>query len=271
MTYSYMADPPEFTYLWVYMNANGTERVMRDGVGGRIFPSGNTTPGSDTYPLAEVDEDEYMQVRVTFTDTDSVRHTRFANMQTPQITESTIMPPPPPPPPPPTPTATLVVNNPATGTVTIGDTTPEVGDTLTASVNDLQDLDGLPEEEDLLAVLASGWQWLRGDRPIDGVTGNTYVVQGEDIGLTLSARLVFDDMLGTREMLTSDPTTAVASGPVIEAPTGFFWDDDPTTANTISVDTSVMNYSYLPSGATFTYQWVWVDIEGDGGEGIRGR
>ena len=262
MTYSYMADPPEFTYLWVYMNANGTERVMRDGVGGRIFPSGNTTPGSDTYPLAEVDEDEYMQVRVTFTDTDSVRHTRFANMQTPQITESTIMPPPPPPPPPPTPTATLVVNNPATGTVTIGDTTPEVGDTLTASVNDLQDLDGLPEEEDLLAVLASGWQWLRGDRPIDGVTGNTYVVQGEDIGLTLSARLVFDDMLGTREMLTSDPTTAVASGPVIEAPTGFFWDDDPTTANTISVDTSVMNYSYLPSGATFTYQWVWVDIEG---------
>ena len=257
MTYSYMADPPEFTYLWVYMNANGTERVMRDGFGGRIFPSGNTTPGSDTYPLAEVDEDEYMQVRVTFTDTDSVRHTRFANMQTPQITESTIMPPPPPPPPP-TATATPVVNNPATGTVTIDDTTPEVRQTLTASVNGLGDLDGF----DVVSVLASGWQWLRGGRPIDGVTGSTYVVQGEDIGLTLSARITFTDDLGTPEMLTSDPTTAVASGPVIQAPTGYFWDDDPTTANTISVDTSVMNYSYLPSGATFTYQWIYVDIEG---------
>ena len=142
--------------------------------------------------------------------------------------------------------------------MTIDDTTPELGDTLTASVNGLGDLDGF----DVVSVLASGWQWLRGNRPIDGVTGSTYVVQGEDIGLTLSALLVFDDMLGTREMLTSDPTTAVASGPVIQAPTGFFWDDDPTTANTISVDTSVMNYSYLPSGATFTYQWIYVDEDG---------
>ena len=201
------------------------------------------------------DNDKYMQVRVTFTDTDDVRHTRFANMQTPQITESTITPPETPTP---TPTATPAGNNPATGTVTIDDTTPELGETLTASVNGLGDLDGF----DVVSVLASGWQWLRGDRPIDGVTGSTYVVQGEDIGLTLSARLVFDDMLGTREMLTSDPTTAVASGPVIQAPTGYFWDDDPTTANTISVDTSVMNYSYLPSGATFTYQWIYVDEDG---------
>ena len=257
MTYSYLADPPEFTYLWVYMRADGSEEMPRDSNNVRVFPSGNTTPSSDTYALARADNDKYMQVRVTFTDTDDVRHTRFANMQTPQITESTITPPETPTP---TPTPTPD-NNPATGTVTIDDTTPELGDTLTASVNNLQDLDGI-EQALLSSLLVSGWQWLRGGRPIDGVTGSTYVVQGEDIGLTLSALLVFTDDLGTPEMLTSDPTTAVASGPVIQAPTGFFWDDDPTTANTISVDTSVMNYSYLPSGATFTYQWIYVDEDG---------
>ena len=256
MGYSYLLDPPGFTYVWIYVNEDGTPEGLAttgfniDSEGFNIDSNAN-----QSYRLRAENEDKYLQVEVSFRDADNFLHTKLAKERTPQITRGVD-----PPPPTVTPTATPVANNPATGTVTIGDTTPEVGDTLTASVNDLQDLDGL---EDLdLSVLASGWQWLRGDRPIDGVTGNTYVVQGEDIGLTLSARLVFDDMLGTREMLTSDPTTAVASGPVIQAPTGFFWDDDPTTANTISVDTSVMNYSYLPSGATFTYQWVYVDEDG---------
>ena len=49
---------------------------------------------------------------------------------------------------------------------------------------------------------------------------------------------------------------------MIQAPNGFFWDANTTTDDSITVDTSTMNYSYLPSGATFTYQWIYVDAGG---------
>ena len=265
MNYSYLPDPPpEFTYVWIYVNEDGTsEGVATSGF--NLDPEGFNIDSNahQSYRLREANEGKYLQVEVSFRDADNILHTKLANERTPVITESTITPPPPPP----TATATPEPSNPATGTVIIDDTSPEVGQTLTASVNDLQDLDLDPSLDPPASFFAKFTEtlshvWLRGDRPIDGATGSTYVVQGDDVGLTLSVRMMFKDLLDNDEMLTSDPTSVVPSGPVIQAPTGFFWDDDPTTANTISVDTSVMNYSYLPSGATFTYQWFYVDEDG---------
>ena len=265
MNYSYLPDPPpEFTYVWIYVNEDGTsEGVATSGF--NLDPEGFNIDSNahQSYRLREANEGKYLQVEVSFRDADNILHTKLANERTPVITESTITPPPPPP----TATATPEPSNPTTGTVIIDDTSPEVGETLTASVDDLQDLDLDPSLDppasffDKFTATLSH-VWLRGDRPIDGATGSTYVVQGDDVGLTLSVRMMFKDLLDNDEMLTSDPTSVVPSGPVIQAPTGFFWDDDPTTANTISVDTSVMNYSYLPSGATFTYQWFYVDEDG---------
>ena len=39
----------------------------------------------------------------------------------------------------------------------------------------------------------------------------------------------------------------------------------PATDNTITVDTSAMTYSYLPANPTFTYQWIYVNVDGTPG------
>ena len=106
------------------------------------------------------------------------------------------------------------------------------------------------------------YQWLRNGRAIVGVTGATYIVTVADIGFTLAARAQFRDDLNNLETLTSTATAPVPSGPVIRAPNGFFWDDNAATDDSITVDTSTMNYTYLPSGATFTYEWLYVDASG---------
>ena len=197
-----------------------------------------------------VDDDKYLQVRVSFTDSGSVLQTKLANMQTPQISEFSE---------PPGPDG----NYDARGIVTISDTTPEIRDILTASLSNVSDRNGLTSP-------TYSYQWYDGGRPIrhaEGnlAVGNTYRVEVKDIGRTLSVQVRFMDDERFSEMLTSEPAAVVPSGPVIEldsGSTGYFYDDVPTTNNTITVDTSVMNYSYLPSGATFTYQWIYVREDG---------
>ena len=52
---------------------------------------------------------------------------------------------------------------------------------------------------------------------------------------------------------------------MIRAPNGYLWDENPGTDDSITVDTSVMGYSYLhTTGSTFTYQWIYVDAAGFG-------
>ena len=151
-----------------------------------------------------------------------------------------------------------VVNNRAMGMVTIDDSTPsnspELGDTLTASTT-ATDADGLTPPTTF------SYQWLRNGTAIVG-TGATYDVTVADIGSTLEARAHFVDDLSNAETLTSTATARVPSGPVIRAPNGFFWDNNAATDDSITVDTSTMDYSYLPSGATFTFEWFYVDASG---------
>ena len=104
------------------------------------------------------------------------------------------------------------------------------------------------------------YQWLRDGTAIVG-TGDTYVVTIADIGSMLAARAHFMDDLNNAETLLSASTAEVPSGPVIRAPNGYLWDENPGTDDTITVDTSVMNYTYL-ANRTFTYQWILVDANG---------
>jgi uncharacterized delta-60 repeat protein len=87
-----------------------------------------------------------------------------------------------------------------TGTVTINDTTPTVGDTLVAG-NSLADADGP-------ASLAITYQW-QADTAVLG-TGATYTVTAAELGKTLTVTASYTDKGGTKESVASTATAAVA-------------------------------------------------------------
>ena len=84
--------------------------------------------------------------------------------------------------------------------------TPEVGETLTASVAGIADADGTDN-----AVFA--YQWLAhdgtDDTAIAGATGATHEVAADDAGKTLTVRVTFTDDKGTEEVLVSAATDTV--------------------------------------------------------------
>jgi len=88
-----------------------------------------------------------------------------------------------------------------TGTVTIDNTIPKVGDTLTAAY---------------AGGNGSGtatWQWLADDAAISGANNDTYVVVSDDLDKALSARVSYSRQSGS---VTSNPTSAVqAAAPII--------------------------------------------------------
>ena len=87
-------------------------------------------------------------------------------------------------------------NSAALGTITIegGD---QVGSTLTATIGEISDGDGV--FEDTFAL-----QWYRGDSQIDGATGTTYVLSDDDIGQVLTVKLTYTDLYGRTETVTSE-------------------------------------------------------------------
>ena len=93
-----------------------------------------------------------------------------------------------------------------TGAVTVDDTTPVVGETLTADASDLGDPDGLTGR-------SFAWQWIRTSggtaTRIAGATSATYTVAAADVGATLKAEASFTDDDGTEETVESAETDAV--------------------------------------------------------------
>ena len=105
-----------------------------------------------------------------------------------------------------------------------------MGATLTASVDGVEDADGLDN-----ATFA--WQWLANDgaqdAAIDGATGTSYEVTPGDVGKTLKVRVTFTDDDGNEETLDSAATAAVvdlrptvASLAMAEPPVGGWTDGD---------------------------------------------
>ncbi|MCY3868416.1 MAG: cadherin-like beta sandwich domain-containing protein [Gemmatimonadetes bacterium] len=101
-------------------------------------------------------------------------------------------------------------NNPATGAPTITGT-PEVGETLTADVSNIRDIDGL---ENVTYI----YQWIRlvgsVETEISGATGVTYEVATADIGSRIKVRVNFTDDAGNAEELESELTSVVVA-PVV--------------------------------------------------------
>ena len=96
------------------------------------------------------------------------------------------------------------------GTVSIDDTTPMVGDELTASTANAADPDGLPDP------FAPTWKWYRtpdggSETEITGETSATYTVVAADLGATLAAKASWTDTGGFANTLASAPTSAVAA------------------------------------------------------------
>ena len=100
-------------------------------------------------------------------------------------------------------------NQPATGSPTVSGEA-RVGETLTASVDAVQDGDGSDNAQ-------FAYQWVRNggtnDADIGGATGETYELSNDDVGKTIKVRVSFTDDAGNEESLTSAATAAVAAKP----------------------------------------------------------
>ena len=152
-----------------------------------------------------------------------------------------------------------------TGAPTIDDTTPVVGQTLTADPSGIGDADGLTG-----AIFT--WRWLRvaaGGAETEVGTGAMYVVVAGDLGSTLKVAASFTDDDGTAETLESAETATVAAAPALPEVT-VVSDGDVTegsaavftltrtgdTAQPLDVDYEVTvsgDFGVTPVVATFTF------------------
>ena len=101
-------------------------------------------------------------------------------------------------------------NTPATGTPTISGTA-RVGETLTASVGDIGDDDGIANAE-------FSYQWLADGAEITDATGGSYTLVDADADKAIKVRASFTDDEGNAESLTSAATAVVEEAEPTEPP-----------------------------------------------------
>ncbi len=139
-----------------------------------------------------------------------------------------------------------------TGEVTIDDTTPMVGETLTADASGVSDPDGP-------ASLTFTWRWIRvsggTDTPIPGATAATYTVVAADAGATLKAEAAFTDEDGTAETVESAETDPVGGAPVLSI-------GDESVDEGDSGNTTLEFTVTLDSAATATVTVDWATSDG---------
>ena len=159
-------------------------------------------------------------------------------------------------------------NSPARGAPTISGTA-QVGETLTA------DTDGI-EDDDGLADAVYSYQWLADDADISGATGETYTPAYDDERKVISVKVSFADDRDFEETLTSEPTAAVEADP--DAPT-----EPPNAPRTVRIvgdtNTSLTLTWDAPDGGTavteYRVQWLTVgegfaNARRDGREAVPG-
>ena len=100
-------------------------------------------------------------------------------------------------------TEETTANTEPTGLPTISGT-PEVDQTLTASVSSIGDADGLTNP-------GFTYQWVAGGSDISGATNSTYFLTSNEQGQTIQVRVTFTDDAENQETLTSIATEAVAA------------------------------------------------------------
>ena len=192
----------EFNYQWVKEDG-GEETDIEDAT-------------DSAYTLTDSDEGKTVKVRVSFTD-----DAGNEEVLTSAATEAVAARP----------------NTPATGQPTIIGTA-RVGETLTAGVSSIDDVDGLANAE-------FSYQWVREDggteTDIEGATDSTYTLEAADEGKTVKVRVTFTDDRGNEEVLTSDATEAIAPIPNSEEETG---NDGPIWSATLITGARTVGYGY---------------------------
>ena len=137
-----------------------------------------------TYVVQDADRGKGIQARVSFLDDRGTTETLRSEIQ--------LIPAPP--------------DNAATGSPVITGTA-QVGETLTADTDDIQDTDGI-----VTSTLI--YQWFANDgtenTANESATSSTYTLVTDDEGKTITVQVAFSDEFGYTEALTSAPTTSVA-------------------------------------------------------------
>jgi Ca2+-binding RTX toxin-like protein len=116
------------------------------------------------------------------------------------------------------PTAAVAnVNDPASGTPTLNDTTPQAGVTVTALTGAISDNDGLAG-----VPFAFRWEQENGSAwsPIGGATSASFTPGAPQVGHRLRVVVSFTDVNGTAESVTSAPSAAVVAAGDGPAPGG---------------------------------------------------
>ena len=137
-----------------------------------------------TYVVQDADRGKGIQARVSFLDDSGNTETLRSAIQ--------LIPAPP--------------NNAATGSPVITGTA-QVGETLTADTDGIQDTDGI-----VTSTLI--YRWFANDgtenTATESATSSTYTLVTDDEGKTITVQVVFSDEFGYTEALTSEPTATVA-------------------------------------------------------------
>ena len=125
--------------------------------------------------------------------------------------------------------------------------TAEVGATLTASADDIDDADGIDDA-------TFTYRWRANGAAIDGATGTTYEVRPGDVGKTLNVRVTFTDDGGTAETLDSAATEAVVDNrPTLSISDASGTEGDDAIAFTVALDkaaTGTVTVDYATANAT---------------------
>ena len=181
-----------------------------------------------SYELTSSEQEQTIQVRVTFTDDAENEET---------LTSA----------------ATEAVVAKATGLPAISGTS-QVGETLTADTSAITDEDGLEN-------VAYSYQWIRSDSGADtdiaGATDSTYTLVLADLGKTIKVRVTFTDDAENEESLTSAATEAVAAKatglPAISGTS--------QVGETLTVDTSAITDEDGLENVSYEYQWLADDTD----------
>ena len=115
----------------------------------------------------------------------------------------------------------VVLNADPTGGVLITGS-PFEGQALTAS-NNIVDADGLG---------SISYQWKSASDPIPDATSPTYVLQDRDVGNVISVVATYTDLLGTEEVVSSQPTVVIeSSSPLARQSSAASYSPDYTSIN----------------------------------------
>ena len=191
-----------------------------DGASGVInylwFRNGVVIPGQTTsvYTPVQVDVGKALFVAASYTDD-------FGAVETPVSSVTAV-----------------VANVNDAGSIAIGDTTPEQGQTLTASVTDADGATG-----------AIDYQWYRNGIAISGATSNIYTTVQADVGMVLTVGASYTDDLARVESPVSSATAPVANGNVA----GTVTIDDTTPVQNQILTAGVTDDDGIPG--TISYQW----------------